>query len=284
MATFSRFQNDIRKAIPIDCFQRSASWGAYYVAKDIISIASVVLVFQHFVTPDNISSIFIRAVLWSLYGFINGLFGTGLWIMGHECGHQALSQWKALNNSVGFVIHSALLVPYFSWKISHGKHHKAAGHMERDMVFVPRTRSEYARRARLAVGDLSEAAEEAPLFSLLFIFGRQLFGWTIYLLANNTGHNYHQRQPEGRGIGNQNGWFGGVNHFDPRSPLFESKDAKWIVLSDVGVCAALACLGALIRSYGLLNVAVWYGLPYLWVNHWLGNPSSFLCSLALRKS
>ena len=45
--------------------------------------------------------------LWSLYGFWAGLFGTGIWVIGHECGHQAFSESKAVNNTVGWFLHSA---------------------------------------------------------------------------------------------------------------------------------------------------------------------------------
>jgi omega-6 fatty acid desaturase (delta-12 desaturase) len=48
--------------------------------------------------------------LWSLYGFCAGLFGTGLWVIAHECGHQAFSESKFINNSVGWVLHSAYAI------------------------------------------------------------------------------------------------------------------------------------------------------------------------------
>lgn len=48
-----------------------------------------------------------RLALWSLYGFWAGLFGTGIWVIGHECGHQAFSESKAVNNTVGWFLHSA---------------------------------------------------------------------------------------------------------------------------------------------------------------------------------
>jgi len=48
-----------------------------------------------------------RFALWSLYGFWAGLFATGLWVIAHECGHQAFSESKFINNSVGWVLHSA---------------------------------------------------------------------------------------------------------------------------------------------------------------------------------
>ena len=30
-------------------------------------------------------------------------------------GHQAFSKWQAVNDGVGLVLHSCLLVPYYSW-------------------------------------------------------------------------------------------------------------------------------------------------------------------------
>jgi len=44
--------------------------------------------------------------LWAIYTFWAGLVGTGLWIIAHECGHQAFSESKFLNNTVGWVLHS----------------------------------------------------------------------------------------------------------------------------------------------------------------------------------
>lgn len=40
---------------------------------------------------------------------------TGCWVIGHECGHQSFSESQAVNDGVGLVVHSLLLVPYYSW-------------------------------------------------------------------------------------------------------------------------------------------------------------------------
>jgi omega-6 fatty acid desaturase / acyl-lipid omega-6 desaturase (Delta-12 desaturase) len=106
---------------------------------------------------------FAHISLWALYGFIVGLFSTGLWVIAHECGHQAFSESKFINNAVGWVLHSACVitfnihvdasfehftlnfrlgVPYHSWRITHAKHHASAGHMSEDQVFVPKARSQ----------------------------------------------------------------------------------------------------------------------------------------------
>lgn len=262
--------NDIHKAIPKHCFERSAATGLYYVARDIVSLATTFYLFNKFLTPENVPSTPVRAVLWGIYTFVQGLFGTGLWVLAHECGHQSFSPSKVLNDTVGFICHTSLLVPYFSWKISHGKHHKATGHLERDMVFVPSTKEEFAKKRGHVLEQLHELTEETPIATLYHLITQQLGGWPTYLLINITGHDKHEVQREGRGIGKHNGFGGGVNHFDPRSPLYEAKDAKLIAASDAGLIFVAGILYTIGKAYGWSNLFVWYGLPYLWVNHWLG--------------
>lgn len=261
---------DIRDAIPKHCLERSGLKGMMYVFRDLTYLGTTFMLFHNFVTPETIPSYPARFVLWGLYTFLQGLFGTGVWVLAHECGHQAFSPSKTFNNVVGWVLHSALLVPFFSWQISHSKHHKATGHIERDMVFVPRTREEQATRLGKLAHEVGELAEDTPIYTLTTLIGQQLVGWPHYLLTNITGHNYHEKQREGRGKGKHNGLGGGVNHFDPRSPLYENSDAIKIVLSDIGILLAGAALAYLGNRFGWKNLAVWYFLPYLWVNHWLG--------------
>lgn len=260
----------IRDAIPPHCFKRSAVRSLSYVARDMVVLATVFYLFHSFVTPETLPFTPARVALWGLYTIIQGLFGTGIWVLAHECGHQAFSPSKRLNDTVGWICHSALLVPYFSWKISHGKHHKATGNIARDMVFVPKTRDEYASRIGKAVHELGELMEETPILTASTVLLQQLFGWPMYLFTNVTGHNNHENQHEGRGKGKANGCFGGVNHFNPSSPLYESKDAKLIVLSDLGLLIMGSLLYFVGSNYGWQNLLVWYGIPYLWVNHWLG--------------
>lgn len=262
--------NDVRAAIPKHCFERSAARGLMYVARDIFSLATTFALFHTVWTPANVPSISVRAAGWALYTFIQGCFATGLWVMAHECGHQSFSPSKTLNDTVGFICHSALLVPYFSWKISHGKHHKATGHLDRDMVFVPKTREQYASKIGRAAHELSELAEETPIVTAGSLVGQQVAGWILYLSINITGHNSHTRQKEGRGQGKKNGWGGNVNHFDPSSPLYEAKDSKLILASDLGLAVVAGILILIGKNCGWANLAVWYFLPYLWVNHWLG--------------
>ncbi len=129
-------------------------------------------------------------------------------------------------------------------------------------------------RRAAAVGhksfELSELVEEAPIASLVDLVKQQLGGWPMYLMTNVTGHDYHERQREGRGKARRNGFGHGVNHFNPRSPLYEFKDEHLIWLSDLGLAITIGALVLVGRTYGWANLALWYGAPYLWVNHWLG--------------
>lgn len=260
---------DIRDAIPKHCFERSAVRSMGYVFRDIVYLGTTFYLWNTYVTPEFIPSQPVRVGLWAVYTVLQGLFATGLWVLAHECGHGAFSPSQSFNNLVGWVLHSALLVPYFSWQLSHSKHHKATGNMERDMVFLPRTREQQATRLGRMVHELSELTEETPIATLIHLVGQQLIGWWNYLLTNVTGHNNHERQREGRGKGKLNGWFGGVNHFDPRSPLYENRDAAYILLSDLGIAITISGLVYLGKTFGWSNMFVWYFLPYLWVNHWL---------------
>uniref|UniRef100_A0A8H8CHF9 Fatty acid desaturase domain-containing protein n=1 Tax=Psilocybe cubensis TaxID=181762 RepID=A0A8H8CHF9_PSICU len=142
---------DLLEAIPAHCFKRSALKSSLYIAWDLLVIFCLhraIVYLNSYIDPAYItlpSSRLYTAVhicLWSVYAFWAGLFGTGLWVIGHECGHKAFSESKAINDSVGWILHSALGVPYYSWRISHAQHHALNAHMTKDQIFVPKTRSQ----------------------------------------------------------------------------------------------------------------------------------------------
>jgi len=69
--------------------------------------------------------------------YVQGCVFVGLWIIAHECGHRAFSESQTLNNFVGHVLHSFLLVPFHSWRITHGHHHANTNCVEDDAVYIP---------------------------------------------------------------------------------------------------------------------------------------------------
>ena len=58
-------------------------------------------------------------------------------------GHQSFSNSRKVNDLVGNIVHSSILVPYHGWRISHRTHHSNHGHVENDESWHPVTKSIY---------------------------------------------------------------------------------------------------------------------------------------------
>lgn len=121
-------------------------------------------------------------------------------------------------------------------------------------------KTNFGKDADASSVELAHLAEDAPLVTLWYAFVHQVFGWPGYLLFNLTGQDYD-------GIG-----FPQYSHFyfGRDSPFFKAGQLKLIMLSDAGVGIMMVLLGLCVRQFGWWNVAVLYGVPYLWVNHWIG--------------
>jgi len=268
---------DLLSAIPTHCYKRSAIRSFSYVIWDFILLGCLyqaAISAQSFITPEQVSLphpalySLARFALWSLYGFAAGLVATGLWVIAHECGHQAFSESKLINNSVGWVLHSALGVPYYSWRITHAKHHASTGHMTEDQVHVPRTRSEVGlppldpTREDISGAsvidevkkELWEALGDSPIGATLGVASYVLGGWPMHLITNASGQ---KRYPSGS------------NHFNPSAVMFKPSQYGQVVMSDIGVVLWLGGVIAACYYRGFSEVFRVYLVPYLWVNHWL---------------
>lgn len=243
---------DILSAIPPECFERRAFESLWYVFRDIFCMVAIGYAANNYIQYLPYQAA--RFAAWAGYTIVQGLIGTGIWVMAHECGHQAFSDYGWLNDTVGWILHSYLLVPYFSWKFSHGKHHKATGHMDRDMVFVPKTRDAFVKGRH--AHSLEELTSDSPIATLLLLLGQQLGGWLMYLTTNVTGQPVSDT-------------FWGMCHFNPSSAIFETKDYWYIVLSDIGVLLQGFVLYTWYQKFGGFNLLVNWVIPYLFVNHWL---------------
>lgn len=259
--------------IPAHCFHRSALRSSVYVLQDVVVIGALVYAYFHidsFLSRFNLpAAVFYAAKTILTFGYIvmTGFFGTGLWVIGHECGHQAYSGSKQVNNSVGWVIHSLLLVPYHSWRISHARHHAATNHLTRDEVFVPKTRKEYKAPpikeegeilgmtvSEFRQSELKEALEDSPIMICYNLFIRQVFGWPAYLIMNASGQRHYPK---------------GTNHFTPSSIIFKPAQFLQIIASDIGVFATLAGLAYWSYARSFTEMMIVYFIPYLFVNNWL---------------
>lgn len=102
----------LRRAIPAHCFERSYAKSFAVVAIDLACVAALVTAA---VAAIPLLPPAARPLAWCAYWFLQGAVCTGLWVVAHECGHGAFSPSEAVNDAVGFVLHSLLLVPYWSW-------------------------------------------------------------------------------------------------------------------------------------------------------------------------
>jgi len=292
---------DLLSAIPQHCYERSLLKSSLSLLKDFAMLAAFAYA-ASFIDPVLKSVDFSTSPLtpylapstqyslarfgaWAFYTFWQGLVFTGIWVVAHECGHQAFSPSKTINNTVGWFLHSALLVPYHSWRISHARHHAATGHLTRDEVFVPRTRQQRglkplrpnvteeedpkaAQEAVKSAGKVvrqedetwgewfHELLEDAPLYSLIYILVQQTLGWPLYLLKNSSGQLHYPK---------------GTNHFNPDAIIFDARHRNQVIVSDIGLAITVSALAAwgLTSPGGFGEVFRYYLVPYLWCNNWL---------------
>ena len=129
---------DIRAIIPKELFERSYTKSFYWLIHDIILVAIMYYLAWNYLNQECIPFITLRIASWILWWYIQGAFLTGIWVIAHECGHHGFTPNKLVNNIVGFICHTALLVPYFSWQYTHGQHHSRTNNLELDTVHQPR--------------------------------------------------------------------------------------------------------------------------------------------------
>ncbi|KAJ5456550.1 hypothetical protein N7530_011824 [Penicillium desertorum] len=255
----------LKDAIPKECFESSLATSLLYLARDIAYCAALIYAALHI---HLLPTLPMRIVAWAVYGFFQGCVGTGLWILAHECGHGAFSKHQGINDFIGWATHSFLMVPYFSWKITHARHHRYTGHMEKDTVFVPWTEDDLASKRNVSIEQLKHLAEETPIVSFIQLIGHQLLGWQMYLILNVTAGT--KSGPEGCEKVKYE------SHYNPSSSIFTAAQWKLIVYSDIG----LLIMGSIVWYTGTIigawNVFFLYVVPYLWL------PSHTFNTLTLR--
>lgn len=193
--------------------------------------------------------------VWLLYAAVTGTVATGSWVVAHECGHGAFSDNKKLQDAVGYVLHSLLLVPYFSWQRSHAVHHMRTNHLSEGETHVP-------KRADIPSGGFGLTLKEkfGNVFGIINLIGVLGFGWPAYLINGASGGPVR----------------GKTNHFNPRAgaqgrhALFPGKWAGKVWQSDVGIAATVGLLGYWVYAAGSVwpMLALYMG-PYMVVNAWL---------------
>ncbi|XP_021721668.1 delta(12)-fatty-acid desaturase FAD2-like [Chenopodium quinoa] len=231
----------IKKAIPPHCFQRSVLRSFAYVVYDFTIAFILYYVATNYI---NLLPKPFNYLAWPVYGFVQGCVLTGVWVIAHECGHHAFSDYQWLDDTVGLVLHSLLLVPYFSWKYSHRRHHSNTGSMEKDEVFVPKRRENMSWFSKYL---------NNPPGRIITLLVTLTLGWPLYLLFNVSGRRYERF----------------ACHYDPSSPIYSEREKLQIYISDIGILTVTYGLYRLAAAKGLAWVLCVYGGPLLVVNGFL---------------
>ncbi|KAG9133723.1 hypothetical protein Leryth_019354 [Lithospermum erythrorhizon] len=139
---------DIKKAIPPHCFQRSVLHSFSYLLYDLVIASIFYYAASHYIhlLPPSLSY-----VAWPVYWFCQGAVLTGVWVIAHECGHHAFSDYQWLDDTVG-------------------------------LVFVPKKKSGNQR------GSSGKASN--PPGRVLILLVQLTLGWPLYLMFNVSGRPY----------------------------------------------------------------------------------------------
>lgn len=215
---------DVREAIPPQCFEPSTWRSLAYFFWDIGIIAALYGI-----------AIYLNAGwFFPIFWFLQGTMFWALFVVGHDCGHGSFSKYKWLNNLIGHLSHTPILVPFHGWRISHRTHHANTGNLDTDESWYPINESKY---------DEMNAPEKLVRFTFL------LLAYPIYLF---------KRSPGRKG-----------SHFLPSSGLFRPSE-KWDVLTSTFSCGAMiAGLVGVGFYFGWLNLINYYVIPYLIFVVWL---------------
>ncbi len=215
---------DLRNAIPEDLFVPSLSRSLAFLARDLAIIALLYAIAFYL---DS----------WLFVPFFWLMQGTMFWalfVVGHDCGHQSFSRSRWINDVIGHLCHTPILVPYHGWRISHRTHHANTGNIDTDESWYPVSASTYQQMSW---------AEKLVRFHLL------LLAYPVYLF---------KRSPNRQG-----------SHFLPSSPLFRPAEKHAVITSTVMCSLMVLGLAFMIYQWGWLFFVKYYFGPYVIFVMWL---------------
>ncbi|KAF8985948.1 hypothetical protein BDQ17DRAFT_1376419 [Cyathus striatus] len=253
----NRTLSEMKSAVNSKLLERKTFTSLAYLLRDIHLhgyILHVALTTPRFKHALNI----LDCCIWVLYFWFQSLTFTGLWIIAHEVfvdtGH---FPFILVCNAFGFIIHTALGTPYFSWKYSHTLHHKFNGHIEKDQHMIPHLRVNQQNNHaedRTYRQTLIESMEDTPILLILKTILHQLLGFQAYLVLNISG-------PAGYP------WW--TSHLNPWSKIFHRKHLLGVIASDLGLMAWVLFLYDFQKQAGLQRLLLLYIIPWLLLSHWI---------------
>lgn len=215
---------DVKAAIPAECFEPNLGKSFFFFFRDVIVITAL------YALAYKLDSWLFFPIFWVM----QGTMFWALFVVGHDCGHQSFSKHKWLNDLMGHICHTPILVPYHGWRISHRTHHKNHGHLDNDESWYPVSETQY------------QQMEWVQKIGRYYVF---LLAYPVYLF---------KRSPNKEG-----------SHFLPGSSLFKPSE-KWdVITSTVLWSAMVGLLGFLTYQWGWMWLIKYYAGPYIVFVIWL---------------
>jgi len=217
---------DIKQAIPKHLFVRDTARSFSFLFRDVAIVFTLAFAAIKFANP----------LTWPLYWFAQGTMFWALFVVGHDCGHGSFSENNKINNIVGLLTHSSILVPFAGWQISHRTHHSNHGNVETDESWYPLAKAVYDK-----ADFLGKLGRYNPLGMLI--------AYPVYLWA---------RTPPKKG-----------SHFDPSCDLFKPSEKNHVLTSTFSYFAMLGLLALIGTKIGFGMLMALYGIPYFIGTAWL---------------
>jgi len=211
--------SEIKVKLPPHCFRPTIRQSMSYVVKDIIYVA---LAFIFMFQAEKLFKY--GFLLFPIYWYVQGTLYTSFFVLGHDCGHGSFSFNPLLNDIVGTILHTWILAPYYTWKLTHNKHHKNTNNIDKDEVFYPQ-----------------RGPPHEPSFKDHIFYWLPGSGWFYYLFFG-----YAPRT---------------INHFNPLEPLFYHKNAVGVCLSlgtYVGMCYLMYLYST---TFGFISLLAYHLIP-----------------------
>ncbi|DBA83141.1 TPA: hypothetical protein ACH3X2_006665 [Trebouxia sp. C0005] len=213
---------DLKRAIPQHCWEKNTFKSVSYLVKDVAIVTGLAVAAYSANTWWA----------WPLYWLAQGTMFWALFVVGHDCGHQSFSNSRKLNDFVGNITHSSILVPYHGWRVSHRTHHQHHGHVENDESWHPVSKKLYDSMDPMArIGRLT-----FPISMLAFPF---------YLKSRSPGKT--------------------GSHYDPSCDLFVPAEAPLVETSNRFMLGMVTLLAGFTVALGPLAMFNLYFMPY-WIN------------------
>ncbi|GMS96372.1 hypothetical protein PENTCL1PPCAC_18547, partial [Pristionchus entomophagus] len=155
---------EIRKAIPKECFEKSLPVSLAYMVWDFILLAFLYKIEPVFELAGIPGMIF--------WYFIVGMVLSCIFVIGHDCGHTTFSNYEWVNDLVGHFCHGMIFTPYWPWQKSHRHHHTYTSHLTKDMGHAWTTEKVF-----------NSWSDFHKFYATKFGFVVTLIGWWFYTIA-----------------------------------------------------------------------------------------------------